>query len=140
MTYFLSTSRRKVLQMISRKGNFHFPLSTEFSRIVKTHCYSVSSIFSLRLYYFAYYYVLLDVLVDILRTRPTTPAPKNLAIAYLQQQGSFVFTFKVLEHLEQMARDEIKRLGGNPELEQVMELIHCPDFHSSRATESGCSA
>ena len=133
ITYFLSTSRRKVLRMISRKENFHFPLSTEFIRIVRTHCYSVSSIFSLRPYHFTYY-----VLVDILRTRPTTPAPQNLAIAYLQQQGSFVFTFKVLEHLEQMARDEIKRLGGNPKLEQFMELIHCPDFHSP--TDSGCSA
>ena len=41
-------------------------------------------------------------------------------------------TFKVLKHLEQVARDEIKpeRLVGNPKLEQFMELIHCPDFHS----------
>ena len=83
----------------------------------------MSSLFALR-FYFAY------VLIDILRTRPTTPASLNLAIAYLQQQGSFVFTFKVLKHLEQVVRDEIKRLGGNPKLEQFMERIQPPNFHS----------
>ena len=109
--------------MISQKEIFRFPLSTEFGQMIKTVCYSVSSIFALRLY-FTY------VLIDILRSRPTSPAPLNLAIAYLDQQGSFVFTFKVLRQLEQVARDEIKRLGGNPELEQFMERIQWPDFHS----------
>ena len=70
------------------------------------------------------------MLIDILRTRPTASAPQNLAIAYLQQQGSFVFTLKVLKHLEQVARDEIRRLGGNPKLEQFMDRVQCPDFDS----------
>ena len=72
------------------------------------------------------------MLIDILRTRPTASAPQNLAIAYLQQQGSFVFTLKVPKHLEQVARDEIKRLGGNPKLEQFMDRVQCPcpDFDS----------
>ena len=128
-------SWRKVLRMTSRKENFRFPLSMEFSQIIKTNCYSVSSI---SVFYFYFIWgtstTSLGMLVDILRTRPTTLAPKNIVIEYLQQQGSFVFTFKVLKHLEQVTRDEIKRLGGNPKLEQFMELLYCPDFHSPRCT------
>ena len=105
------------------EGKFSFPIihgiqSDEKNRLL------ISELFICLRFYFAY------VLIDILRTRPTAPASLNLAIAYLQQQGSFVFTFKVLKHLEQVVRDEIKRLGGNPNLEQFMERIQPPNFHS----------
>lgn len=63
--------------------------------------------------------------------RPNDPARKILAISYLSQKGSFAYTFKVLQDLENSAMNEIQRLGGNPKLEDFMKLIRCPNLHSS---------
>jgi hypothetical protein len=63
--------------------------------------------------------------------RLTDSAPKNLAVSYLSKQKSFAYTFKVLQDLEKSIMGEIRRLGGNSELEAFMTLIHCPDLHSA---------
>ncbi len=37
---------------------------------------------------------------------------------------SFEYTLSVLENLEKQTRQEIERLGGNPALEKLMDLLH----------------
>lgn len=37
--------------------------------------------------------------------------------------GSFDYTLKVLETLERQARAEVARLGGNPRLEALLDML-----------------
>jgi len=36
---------------------------------------------------------------------------------------SFQYTWRVLDTLERQSREEIKRLGGNPKLEALMDML-----------------
>lgn len=36
---------------------------------------------------------------------------------------SFAYTLRVLHNLERQARDEIERLGGNPQLSAILDLL-----------------
>jgi geranylgeranyl diphosphate synthase type 3 len=61
----------------------------------------------------------------VLQKRPTTPTLKIHTIQYLQKHTkSFEYTLSVLTKLEAQTRAEIKRLGGNPKLEKIMDLLH----------------
>lgn len=61
---------------------------------------------------------------DVLQKRPTTPTLKNHAISYLRNHTkSFEYTLGVLSSLEKDVYQEIRRLGGNPRLEAIMETL-----------------
>ncbi|TFK31766.1 isoprenoid synthase domain-containing protein [Crucibulum laeve] len=63
--------------------------------------------------------------LNVLQRRPTTPTLKKHAISYLKNQTkSFDYTLSVLENLEAQTREEIQRLGGNPGLEKIMDILH----------------
>ena len=62
---------------------------------------------------------------DILEQRPTTPTLKHRAISYLKNDTkSLEYTLGVLRSLEKRTMEELKRLGGNPGLEAIMDTLH----------------
>ncbi|KAG2347359.1 terpenoid synthase [Suillus weaverae] len=65
------------------------------------------------------------VVTNVLQKRPTTPTLKHHAIDYLRTKTkSFDYTLVVMHSLEQQAREEIARLGGNPQLEMILDVLH----------------
>lgn len=65
------------------------------------------------------------ILSDVLQKRPETPTLKNRAIEYLRNTTkSFDYTLAVLNKLEQQARGEVERLGGNPILSALLDKLH----------------
>jgi geranylgeranyl diphosphate synthase type 3 len=80
----------------------------------------------------------------VLQKRPITPTLKHHAIDYLRTKTmSFDYTLEVMHSLEQQvclsigpahsllnfcfaiqARVEIARLGGNPKLEMMLDILH----------------
>ncbi|KAJ7201877.1 isoprenoid synthase domain-containing protein, partial [Mycena pura] len=64
-------------------------------------------------------------ILDILKQRPTTPTLKFPVVEYLKTKTrSFEYTLGVLEKLENQARAEIARLGGNVGLERIIDALH----------------
>lgn len=62
--------------------------------------------------------------LDVLQRRPTTPTLKLNTITYLKNETkSLSYTLGVLRTLQKQIRDEIQRLGGNPELEGILETL-----------------
>ena len=67
----------------------------------------------------------LDRPLDVLKQRTTDRALKLAVIEYLKDKTkSFDYTLSVLDALELQMRQEIERLGGNPPLEQIIDLLH----------------
>ncbi|KAG1782064.1 isoprenoid synthase domain-containing protein [Suillus placidus] len=65
------------------------------------------------------------VVMSVLQKRPTTSTLKHQAIDYLRTKTkSFDYTLVVMHSLEQQAREEIARLGGNPQLEMMLDVLH----------------
>ncbi|KAJ7895357.1 isoprenoid synthase domain-containing protein [Mycena leptocephala] len=64
-------------------------------------------------------------ILDVLTQRPTTPTLKIPVIEYLKTNTrSFDYTVGVLAKLENQARAEIARLGGNDGLEKIIDALH----------------
>ena len=61
---------------------------------------------------------------DVLQKRPSTPTLKTHIISYLRNQTkSFDYTLERLQALEVDIRAEIQRLGGNPRLQTLLDLL-----------------
>lgn len=64
-------------------------------------------------------------ILNVLQKRPTTPTLKIHAISILQSRTkSFDYTLGVLDRLEKQTREEIAKLGGNPQLEAIIDQLH----------------
>ncbi|PIL32780.1 hypothetical protein GSI_04897 [Ganoderma sinense ZZ0214-1] len=64
-------------------------------------------------------------ILNVLQKRPTTPTLKNYAISYLRDRTkSFDYTLSVMDDLEAQIRADIARLGGNPQLEKIIDVLH----------------
>ena len=64
--------------------------------------------------------------LDILRERPTSASLKTYAVAYMATKtNSFEYTRNVLAKLNQQARDEVAKLGGNPGVEKKIGRASC---------------
>ncbi|XP_066553118.1 geranylgeranyl pyrophosphate synthase isoform X2 [Amia ocellicauda] len=61
--------------------------------------------------------------LNILRQRTENVDIKRYCVDYLEKVGSFAYTRKTLGDLEQEAYRLIRDLGGNPELEGLMEQL-----------------
>lgn len=71
-------------------------------------------------------------ILNVLQKRPTTPTLKVHAINYLRDSTkSFEYTVAVLDKLEIQTRQEIARLGGNQQLDEVMNLLHVEPVKSA---------
>ena len=61
---------------------------------------------------------------DVLQKRPTTPTLKKHVINYLANSTqSFVYTLSVMETFRSKVIHEIERLGGNPRMDAIVELL-----------------
>ncbi|KAG2129857.1 isoprenoid synthase domain-containing protein [Suillus bovinus] len=71
------------------------------------------------------------VVMNVLQKRPTTPTLKYHTVDYLRTQTkSFEYTLAVMSSLERQVREEIVRLGGNPHLEKILDVLHVEhDLH-----------
>lgn len=66
-----------------------------------------------------------QLIMNVLQKRPKTPTLKHHAIEYLRNATkSFDYTLAVLKKLEQQAREELERLGGNPILSALLDKLH----------------
>lgn len=64
------------------------------------------------------------MLVDIIRERPKTPTLKKKAIGYMKDRSkSFEYTLEVLRTMQKLADAEVQRLGGNPRLEKLLDML-----------------
>ncbi|CAG8639778.1 3057_t:CDS:2 [Rhizophagus irregularis] len=66
-------------------------------------------------------------LINILKQHTTSIELKQFAIKLMKESGSFDYTKHYLSQTEKKARDEVKRLGGNPMLEQLMDFLSVED-------------
>ncbi|KAL1745802.1 isoprenoid synthase domain-containing protein [Schizophyllum fasciatum] len=63
-------------------------------------------------------------ILNVLQKRPATPTLKIHTISYLKERTkSFEYTLDVLDSLERQMRAEIERLGGNPSLMKIVDLL-----------------
>ncbi|CAG8683523.1 16556_t:CDS:2, partial [Funneliformis mosseae] len=63
-------------------------------------------------------------LIYILKQHTTSIDLKHFAVKIMQDTGSFEYTKNYLSKTEEKARSELKRLGGNPILERIMDSLH----------------
>ncbi|KAK8725345.1 hypothetical protein OTU49_010822 [Cherax quadricarinatus] len=61
--------------------------------------------------------------INIIRQRPKDLEVKRYCVSLLEKFGSLQHTKETLITLEGEAREEIRRLGGNPHLEKVMDEL-----------------
>eukprot|EP01089_Gocevia_fonbrunei_P019924 TRINITY_DN7213_c0_g1_i1.p1 TRINITY_DN7213_c0_g1~~TRINITY_DN7213_c0_g1_i1.p1 ORF type:complete len:319 (+),score=49.56 TRINITY_DN7213_c0_g1_i1:119-1075(+) len=62
-------------------------------------------------------------LLNILKQRTTSVELKKYAVKYMEESGSFVYTLKMLREIEKSVGDELKKLGGNPDLEKILGML-----------------
>ncbi|XP_075161137.1 geranylgeranyl pyrophosphate synthase quemao isoform X2 [Haematobia irritans] len=72
--------------------------------------------------------------LHILRQRTNDVEVKKYCITLLEKLGSFRYTRNVLESLDEEARAELKRLGGNPHMEMLLNKLL--SWKCSEATEN----
>ena len=60
-------------------------------------------------------------IMNILRQRTTDLELKKYCVKLLENYGSFEYTRKVLEGLDQKVRQEVEKLGGNVHLVKLMD-------------------
>lgn len=66
-----------------------------------------------------------QLIMNVLQKRPKTPTLKHHAIEYLRNTTkSFDYTVAVLKKLDQQARKELERLGGNLILSVLLDKLH----------------
>lgn len=64
-------------------------------------------------------------LLNLLRQRPNNDAIKSYAVSYMKEKTkSLSYTREVLSELESQAYDEVTRLGGNPALKSILDMMH----------------
>ncbi|KAF8510490.1 terpenoid synthase [Gautieria morchelliformis] len=62
--------------------------------------------------------------LNVLQKRPSTPTTKRYVVDYMRDHTrSFAYTLQVLRNLERQAREEIERLGGNPQLSAILDSL-----------------
>ncbi|KAG0323770.1 geranylgeranyl pyrophosphate synthetase [Dissophora globulifera] len=66
-------------------------------------------------------------LLNILKQKPTAPELKIYAVSLMNATNTFEYCRERMTVYERRARDEVKRLGGNPRLEKIIDLLSIPD-------------
>lgn len=76
-------------------------------------------------------------LINVLQKRPSTPTTKRYAIDYMENiTASFEYTRGVLRTLDRQTREEIDRLGGNPKLMELMDMLKVPEAEEKPPTSN----
>lgn len=63
-------------------------------------------------------------IMNILRKRTTELEVKRYCVGLMESYGSFLYTRAILEDLEKAAYAEIKRLNGNPAVEEILNSLN----------------
>ncbi|KAF9433434.1 geranylgeranyl pyrophosphate synthetase [Entomortierella beljakovae] len=71
-------------------------------------------------------YVPMVELIDILKQKTTSPEVKNYAINLMKATGTFDYCLERMHQYEVRSREELHRLGGNPRLEKIINLLSIP--------------
>ncbi|KAI8978428.1 geranylgeranyl pyrophosphate synthase [Pilobolus umbonatus] len=66
-------------------------------------------------------------LLNIVSQKPTAIEVKQYALEIIKKTGSFEYVRGVLKGKENMILEEVRRLGGNPLLEKLVESLHIPE-------------
>lgn len=66
-------------------------------------------------------------LLNILKQKPTEPELKVYAVNLMKATKTFEYCRKRMAFYEECARKELQRLGGNPRLEKIIDLLSVPD-------------
>ncbi|KAK3808751.1 MAG: geranylgeranyl pyrophosphate synthase [Benniella sp.] len=66
-------------------------------------------------------------LLNILKQKPTEPELKVYAVNLMKATKTFEYCRKRMAFYEERARKELQRLGGNPRLEKIIDLLSVPD-------------
>jgi len=64
------------------------------------------------------------VIINILKQRTEDPSLKKFALEQMERTGSFEYTRKRIGSLYDNVKKEIEKLGGNQELEQVIDEVN----------------
>jgi len=64
------------------------------------------------------------ILINILKQKTEDPSLKKFAVEQMERTGSFEYTRKRIGTLYDNVKKEIEKLGGNQELEQVIEEVN----------------
>ncbi|CAG2120915.1 unnamed protein product, partial [Medioppia subpectinata] len=62
--------------------------------------------------------------IDILRMRTRDRVLKEKALKKMQSLGSLEYTLNRMKQLDAIARDEVKRLGDNPEMIMILDILN----------------
>ncbi|OJA20804.1 hypothetical protein AZE42_06518 [Rhizopogon vesiculosus] len=81
------------------------------------------------------------MVMSVLQKRPTTPTLKHHAIDHLRTKTkSFDYTLAVMQSLERQVRNEIARLGGNLQLERILDTLHIEHDLTGGCGDEGIAA
>ncbi|CAH2241853.1 jg16242 [Pararge aegeria aegeria] len=64
-----------------------------------------------------------EQVLSILRQRTQDIEVKKRCVSLLDKVGSFQYTRDVLSELDQIVRAEVARLGGNPDMEVILDEL-----------------
>lgn len=62
-------------------------------------------------------------IMNILRQRTTDIEVKKYCVSLLEKSGSFAYTLRTLEDLDQKVREQVEKLGGNVNLMALMDEL-----------------
>ncbi|KAF9957433.1 geranylgeranyl pyrophosphate synthetase [Modicella reniformis] len=66
-------------------------------------------------------------LLNILKQKPTEPELKVYAVSLMKATKTFEYCRERMSFYEERARAELRRLGGNPRLEKIIDRLSIPD-------------
>lgn len=66
---------------------------------------------------------MINFVADILRKRSKMIELKVYVNQLLEKLGSWKYTLDRLNQLDQEARNEMQKLGGNPELDKILDTL-----------------
>ncbi|XP_018027115.1 geranylgeranyl pyrophosphate synthase [Hyalella azteca] len=62
-------------------------------------------------------------IINIIRQRPKDVEVKKYCVSLLQKYGSLAYTRDMLQQLDSQAREEVKKLGDNPMLVEILDTL-----------------
>ncbi|KAF9109191.1 geranylgeranyl pyrophosphate synthetase [Mortierella sp. AM989] len=66
-------------------------------------------------------------LLNILKQKPTESELKIYAVELMKETKTFEYCREKMAHYEGLAKSEVSRLGGNPRLEKIINMLSIPD-------------
>ena len=75
---------------------------------------------------------MINFVADILRKRSKIIELKVYVNQLLEKLGSWKYTLDRLNQLDQEARNEMQKLGGNPELDKILDTLKVIEWRNRK--------